>query len=97
MRDDNTKAMESQTRIRALAVAAGLMTEQEAEKWIVVKAGELGKGKFKDVTLPQTCPGCGHDHDADGWLPLEIGVSHNMPESTREALFKLITNDSLPN
>jgi len=97
MKDIKVEAAESEVRIRALAVAAGLMTEQQAEAWIVVRAGEFGKEHFKDVTLPQTCPGCGHDHTVDGWLPLEIGISQHMPESTRNALFNLIDHSGQVN
>jgi hypothetical protein len=89
MRDVKAEADETQMRLRAMAVASGLMTESQAEEWIVVKAGKFGKGAFKGVDAPPTCPGCGHDHEED-WVPLEIGVSRDMPEATRNAFVQLV-------
>jgi hypothetical protein len=90
MKDVKVEAEATQTRLRAMAVAAGLATEQEAEKWIVVKPGELGKGTFKNVSLPPVCEGCGKEHDEDEWVPLEIGIHMSMPEKSRDALFFLM-------
>ena|SRR5271154_1794461 len=91
MKDIKLEAASTEQRIRAIAVAAGLMTEEQAEKWIFVRAGELGKGHFKNVQLPSVCTGCGHEHVTDEeWLPLEIGISAKMPEKTRERLIFLV-------
>jgi hypothetical protein len=94
MRDAKAEAVETQMRLRAIAVASGLMTEAQAEQWIVVKAGEMGKGAFKGLT-PPTCPGCGHDHSADDdWVPLEIAMSREMPEATRNAFMRLVESSN---
>jgi hypothetical protein len=91
MKNIEIEAASTQTRIRAIAVAAGLMTEEQAEDWIVVRAGEFGKGHFKDVQLPSVCEGCGHEHSSDEqWMPMEIGISREMPERTRAALMMLV-------
>lgn len=96
MKDIKQEAATAEFRIRAIAVAAGLMTEQQAEQWIVVKAGELGKGHFKNVTLPPACTGCGHEHEEEDWLPLEIGISRDMPERTRSTLMMLVQQGNGP-
>ena len=92
MKDATVKAAETQERLRAMAVAAGLATEEQAAKWIVVKAGELGKGTFKDITLPPVCEGCGVEHEDDDWVPLEIGIHMAMPEKSRNTLFLLMNS-----
>jgi len=97
MKDAKGTALATEARIRAIAVAAGLMTEQQAERWIVVKIGELGKGHFKNVhQLPSACTDCGKEHSAEGWLPLEIGISREMPERTRYALMVLVEQTNGP-
>lgn len=94
MSDAQAEAAETQSRIRAIAVAAGLMTEQQAEKWIMVRAGEFGKGAFRGVATPDVCDHCGgKDH---GWVPLEVGFSMEMPEATRFALIKLLPQGNGP-
>src|SRR5271163_3188351 len=90
MKDLKVEAASQQARIRAIAVAAGLMTEEQAEDWIIVKAGELGKGHFKNVQLPSVCEDCGHEHSDEEWMPMEIGISREMPERTRSALMMLV-------
>ena len=90
MIDVKEKAAQTEATLRAMAVAAGLVTEEQAEKWIVVKPGELGKGTFKDIALPTVCEGCGVEHDPDEWTPLEIGFHRDMPEKARETLFFLM-------
>lgn len=90
MKDAKAEAVETQMRLRAIAVASGLLTEAEAEQWIIVKAGELGKGNFKGMTMPPTCPGCGLDHSHEEWVPLEIAMSREMPEATRNAFMQLV-------
>jgi hypothetical protein len=95
MKDAKAEAAETQMRLRATAVASGLMTEWEAEQWIIVKAGKLGKGAFKGVDIPPTCSGCGHDHtDREAWVPLEIAMSRDMPEATRNAFMLLVQHTS---
>jgi hypothetical protein len=89
MKDSKVEAVETQMRLRAIAVASGLMTEAQAEQWIVVKGGELGKGHFKDV-IPPVCPGCGSDHTSEEWIPLEIAIHRAMPEATRDAFMRLV-------
>lgn len=89
MKDIKAEAASTEARIRAIAVAAGLMTEQQAERWIVVEAGEMGKGHFKNIQ-PPVCTDCGHEHEPDEWMPMEIGISHEMPERTRDALMYLV-------
>jgi hypothetical protein len=90
MKDIKAEAVATEIRLRAMAVAAGLATEQEAEKWIVVKAGEIGKGSFKGIELPSFCEGCGTEHSHEEWTPLEIGISREMPEKARDTLFFLM-------
>jgi|SRR5271168_1976487 len=96
MKDAKVEAASHEARIRAIAVAAGLATEQQAERWIVVKPGEFGKGHFKGVHLPEACTGCGKEHSHEGWLPLEVGVSREMPERARAALMRLMEQSSGP-
>jgi len=90
MKDAKVEAASTEQRIRAIAVAAGLLTVEQAEEWIFVRAGEFGKGHFKNVQTPTTCTGCGHEHTEENWLPLEIGISAKMPEKTRERLIMLV-------
>jgi hypothetical protein len=91
MKDAKAEAVETQMRFRAIAVASGLMTEAQAEQWIIVKAGEFGKGHFKGITTPPTCPGCGFDHgEEEEWTPMEIAMSIEMPEATRNAFMWLV-------
>ena len=73
------QAIETQEKIRALVVAAGLMTEAEAVEYIVVQVGKLGEGSLKNVHLPPKCEGCGCEHTAEDWVPLEIGISRMVP------------------
>ena len=94
MKDPKAEAGDTQMRLRATAVAAGLMTEAQAEQWIIVKAGEFGKGHFKGFTTPPTCPGCGGDHDHEDWVPLEIAMSRDMPEAVRDAFMRLVDQSS---
>jgi len=96
MKDIKVEAASHEQRIRAIAVAAGLMTEQQAERWIVVKPLPSSPGHFKNVHLPPTCTGCGKEHDHKGWLPLEIGISREMPERTRAALMTLVEQTTGP-
>jgi len=84
------KAAEAQQQLRAMAVAAGLMTETQAEEWIIVKAGELGKGRFKGINTPPVCTGCGKEHKHDEWVPLEIGISKMCPHPIRDHLIRLM-------
>lgn len=94
MKDVKAEAVETQMRLRAIAVAAGLMSEVEAEQWIVVKAGKLGRGAFKGLAASLTCPGCGGDHTHEEWVPLEIGMSRDMPEATRNAFVQLVQHSN---
>ena len=93
MKDAKGTALATEARIRAIAVAAGLMTEEQAEQWIIVKPGVFGKGHFKGVHLPSACTDCGGKTN-EGWLPLEVGISREMPERARNQLFFLMNTDN---
>jgi len=95
MKDAKVEAASHEQRIRAIAVAAGLMTEEQAEQWIIVKPGEFGKGHFKGVHLPSACTDCGGKTN-EGWLPLEVGISREMPERARAALMRLMEQTTGP-
>ena len=90
------RAIETQERIRALVVAAGLMTETEAEENIVVQVAKLGEGSFKHVHLPSKCEGCGCEHTAEDWVPLEIGISRVVPIEVRDKIMLLMSHTSGP-
>ena len=90
------QALETQEKIRALVVAAGLMTESEAAEYIIVQVGKLGEGSLKDVVPPTKCEGCGCEHAAEDWVPLEIGVSRLVSEETRNKIMLLMTYTSGP-
>jgi hypothetical protein len=90
------QAIETQERIRALVVAAGLMTEKEAEEYIVVQVGKLGEGSLKNVVPPTKCEGCGCEHAAEDWVPLEIGISRMVPMETRDKIMLLMSHTSGP-
>ena len=90
------QAIETQEKIRALVVAAGLMTETEAEEYIVVQVGKLGEGSFKDAVVPTICEGCGHEHTHEDWVPLEIGISRMVPMETRDKIMLLMSHTSGP-
>jgi hypothetical protein len=94
MKDAKVEAESAQIRLRALAVSAGLLTEEQAEKWIVVRVGEMGKGPFKNIDLPSVCEGCGADHSNEEWTPLLVGISPEVPKGTREALFMMLQQGS---
>jgi hypothetical protein len=94
MKDPKVEAAATEARLRAMAVAAGLVTEQEAEKWIKVQIGEFGKGAFANVELPVACEGCGAEHNEDDWVPLEVGIHLDMPEKARNTLFFLMNTPS---
>lgn len=95
MKDIKAEAAATQIRLRAMAVAAGLMTEAEAKQWIIVRAGELGKGVFKNAEVPPVCTGCGHDHSKDDeWVPLEIGISREVPDHVRDKFILLMQQGS---
>jgi hypothetical protein len=91
------QAIETQEKIRALVVAAGLMTEAEAEEYIAVKVGKLGEGSFKGAELPPTkCEGCGCEHNHEDWVPLEIGISRIVSDEVRNKIALLMTYTSGP-
>ena len=90
------QAIETQEKIRALVVAAGLMTEAEAEEYIVVQVGKLGEGSFKNAHVPSTCEGCGCEHNIEDWVPLEIGVSRLVSAEVRNKIMLLMSHTSGP-
>jgi hypothetical protein len=90
------KAIETQEKIRALVVAAGLMTEAEAVEYIVVQVAKLGEGHFKNVHPPDKCEGCGCEHAAEDWVPLEIGISRIVSMEVRDKIMLLMSHTSGP-
>ena len=85
MRDPKIEAATAQAKLRALAVATGLLTEEEAEKWIVVFPADLSK--FAPEDIPH-CENCGE------MIPLEIGIHMAVPEETRAKLMLLLETDT---
>jgi hypothetical protein len=59
-----------------------------------LRSHNAGEGHFRNA--PTYCEGCGCEHAADDWVPLEIGVSTEVPEEIRQALFSLLTSTSGP-
>ena len=90
------QAVETQEKIRALVVAAGIMTEAEAEEYIVVQVGKLGEGSFKNAVMPTVCDGCGCEHNHEDWIPLEIGISRLVSDEVRNKIALLMTYTSGP-
>ena len=90
------QAIETQEKIRALVVAAGLMTEAEAVEYIVVQVAKLGEGSFKHTNLPSTCEGCGAEHSPEDWVPLEIGISRIVSMEVRDKIMLLMSHTSGP-
>jgi hypothetical protein len=90
------QAIETQEKIRALVVAAGLMTEAEAEAYIVVLVAKLGEGSFAGVHVPDKCEGCGCESNPEDWIPLEIGISRTVPLEVRDKIMLLMSHTSGP-
>jgi hypothetical protein len=90
------QAIETQEKIRALVVAAGLMTEAEAVEYIVVQVAKLGEGSFKNIQVPDKCEGCGCEHNPEDWVPLEIGISRTVPLEVRDKIMLLMAHTNGP-
>lgn len=90
------QALETQEKIRALVVAAGLMTESEAEQYIIVQALKLSDGELRDLKLPSKCGDCGCETSLEDFIPLEIGVSRMVPDEVRHQIMLLMQHTSGP-
>lgn len=77
-----SEAAKAQTKFRALAVASGIVTQEEAEKFIFVEPGDPSDPVFASHT--EGCDSCGcAAHDM---VPLQIGLA----ESLGDLRFKLL-------
>jgi hypothetical protein len=83
------RAIETQENIRALVVGAGIMSAAEAAQYIRVRVGKLGEGSFKHAVIPAACK-------HEDFVPLEIGISNAVSESTRDAIGLLLSYTSGP-
>lgn len=90
------QALETQEKIRALVVAAGLMTESEAEQYIIVQVAKLSESALRDIKLPPKCDGCGCEHLPEDFIPLEIGVSRLVSDEVRHKIMLLMSHTSGP-
>ena len=90
------QALEAQEKIRALVVAAGLMSQVEAEEYIIVRVGKIGEGALKNVVLPAKCDSCGCEHSHEDWIPLEIGISNAVSDDVRSQIALLMEHTSGP-
>jgi hypothetical protein len=82
------QAVEAQEKIRALAVGAGLMTQAEADEYIIVQVVQMDAATLKKLTCD-----CGVEHDA---IPLEIGISRLVSAEIRDKIMLLMQYTSGP-
>ena len=96
MEKAQVQALEAQEKIRAMVVAAGLMSQAEAEEFIFVRVGKIGEGALKNAVLPTKCDGCGCEHSHEDWIPLEIGISNAVSDDVRNQIALLMEYTSGP-
>jgi hypothetical protein len=84
------EAAVAQEKLHQIVVAAGILTEQEAKDYLIVRAGDKSKlpVNLPADAVPHECSSCGYDHAGNrhrqgcrrGTVP-----RHNRPDSGRRA------------
>ena len=79
------QAEEAQAKFRSIAVASGIVTQEEADKYLRVLPGDPADPKFHNVEGCSSC-GCG-GHEM---IPLMIGIGDEIGEERIEKLVALL-------
>jgi len=88
------EAREAEQKLRDLIVAAGILTADESLKFIQI--GVASRSALPAGVVPETCcSGCGHDmSDA---VILRIGISTEVSDQKRDAIFALLESAQAEN
>lgn len=82
-----SEATKAQTKFRALAVASGIVTQEQADEFIVVLAGDPADPIF--ASHHGGCDSCGCE--AQDMVPLKIGLAEELGD-LRYKLLDLLQN-----